>query len=134
MERDDEAVSEQQRTAEALSVLLEADAAWAQVSDAWKQRCDNYGMLQLDITWAMLHLEHLAALPDAAARIRRAEAVLGKQVNPNFLKLAVINAEQVRMRAEGAGMRPALALRLLARCRRRGRRWHGLHAPGMCGP
>ena len=40
--------------------------------------------------------EHLAALPDAAARISRAEAVLCKQVNPNFLKLAVINAEQGR--------------------------------------
>ena len=49
-------VAEQQRFGEALSVLLEADAAWGHVGDAWKQRVDNYGMLQLDITWALLNL------------------------------------------------------------------------------
>jgi NACalpha-BTF3-like transcription factor len=40
--------------------------------------------------------EHLSALPDASARISRTEEVLGKQVNPNFLKLAIFNAEQGR--------------------------------------
>ena len=38
----------------------------------------------------------LTSLPDAAIRIGRTEAVLSKQVNPNFLKLAIINAEEGR--------------------------------------
>lgn len=86
----------QKVVADALGVLLESDAAWARVSETWKQQVDNFGLLQLEIIWCHLNLEQLSALPDAAARIKLAETVLLKQVNPNFLKLAVMNAEEGR--------------------------------------
>jgi hypothetical protein len=86
----------QKVVAEALGVLLESDAAWERVSETWKQQVDNFGLLQLEIIWCHLNLEQLSALPDAAARIKLAETVLLKQVNPNFLKLAVMNAEEGR--------------------------------------
>jgi len=79
--------------AECLTILLEADAEWKKVSGPWKSQVDNYGLLQLDICWTYLCLEHLSSLPDASARIREAEAVLSKQVNPNFLTVALLNAE-----------------------------------------
>ena len=86
----------QRGVADALAVLLESDAAWSRVSETWKQRVDNFGLLQLEIVWCHLNLEQLSALPDAAARIKLAETVLLKQVNPNFLKLAIMNAEEGR--------------------------------------
>jgi hypothetical protein len=53
--------SETERTAEAvhgeaLAVFLEADAAWEKVGEVWQRQVDNYGLLQLDITWCLLKL------------------------------------------------------------------------------
>jgi hypothetical protein len=41
---------------EALAVFLEADAAWEKVGEVWQRQVDNYGLLQLDITWCLLKL------------------------------------------------------------------------------
>ena len=53
--------SETERTSEAvhgeaLAVFLEADAAWEKVGEVWQRQVDNYGLLQLDITWCLLKL------------------------------------------------------------------------------
>ena len=85
-----------EQVAEALAVLLEADTAWSQVPEMWQERVDNFGLLQMDIAWCLLQLENLHALPDAATRISRTEKVLMTQVNPNFLKLAIMHAEEGR--------------------------------------
>ena len=85
-----------EQVAEALAVLLEADTAWSQVPEIWQERVDNFGLLQMDIAWCLLQLENLHALPDAATRISRTEKVLMTQVNPNFLKLAIMHAEEGR--------------------------------------
>ena len=77
-------------------MLLEADTAWSQVPETWQERVDNFGLLQMDIAWCLLQLENLHALPDAATRISRTEKVLMTQVNPNFLKLAIMHAEEGR--------------------------------------
>jgi hypothetical protein len=37
-------------------VFLEADAAWEKVGEVWQRQVDNYGLLQLDITWCLLKL------------------------------------------------------------------------------
>lgn len=46
----------QKQIAEALAVLLEADTEWGKVGETWQRQVDNYGLLQLDITWCLLNL------------------------------------------------------------------------------
>ena len=78
-----------------LILLLEADAEWNSPHlEAWKDRVDNYGLLQLDIVWTYLHVESLTNLPDSLQRLAQAERVLKKQVHPNFLTLALEMAGQ----------------------------------------
>ncbi|KAL7481126.1 hypothetical protein ACHAW6_006807 [Cyclotella cf. meneghiniana] len=81
--------------ASALTFLLEADAEWKSslALTSWMNRVDNYGLLQLDIAWCYLLLRSLDNLPDAIARLDRAEAVLRKQVHSNFVTLALAQAE-----------------------------------------
>ena len=65
----------QEGVASALTFLLEADAEWKSSSAlaSWMDRVDNYGLLQLDIAWCYLLLRSLDNLPDAIARLHRAE-------------------------------------------------------------
>ncbi|KAL3786865.1 hypothetical protein HJC23_013786 [Cyclotella cryptica] len=87
--------SPQDGIASALTFLLEADAEWKSTAalTSWMDRVDNYGLLQLDISWCYLLLRSLDNLPDAIARLNRAEAVLRKQVHSNFVTLALAQAE-----------------------------------------
>lgn len=77
----------------ALSYLLEADKEWNSISPEWRNRVDNYGLLQLDIAWIHLKLEHLEHLQDATRRLHKAERVLLKQVHSNFVTLAYTMAD-----------------------------------------
>lgn len=81
--------------ASALVFLLEADAAWNNTPalDDWKSKVDNYGLLQLDISWCYLLLESLEDLTDAVERLDIAETVLKRQVHSNFVALALNSAE-----------------------------------------
>lgn len=81
--------------ASALLFLLEADAEWQGSSTLgiWKNKVDNYGLLQLDIAWTYLLLGSLENLSDASRRLEIAETVLRKQVHNNFVTLALVNAE-----------------------------------------
>lgn len=80
---------------ESLVLLLEADVEWNDHPNlsAWKDRVDNYGLLQLDIAWIYLQLESLDNLPDSIKRLEEAERVLRKQVHKNFVALATTQAE-----------------------------------------
>lgn len=80
---------------EAIVFLLEADSEWSMHPHlrAWADRVDNYGLLQLDICWAYLQLESLSNLPDSLRRLEEAERVLRKQVNVNFVTLALAQAD-----------------------------------------
>ncbi len=81
--------------ASALVFLLEADAEWQGSSTLgiWKNKVDNYGLLQLDIAWTYLLLGSLENLSDASRRLEIAETTLRKQVHSNFVTLALVNAE-----------------------------------------
>mmetsp|Transcript_60415 Transcript_60415/g.71794 ORF Transcript_60415/g.71794 Transcript_60415/m.71794 type:complete len:814 (-) Transcript_60415:253-2694(-) len=76
----------------ALRFLLEADAEWERLRE-WQERVDNYALLQIDIAWACLRLESLESLPGCIQRLELAEVVLRKQVNSNFVTLAIVQAE-----------------------------------------
>jgi len=81
---------------ESLIFLLEADKEWKthpSLYQTWKDRVDNYGLLQLDIAWLYLQLESLENLPDSLRRLDEAERVLQKQVHKNFVALALAQAE-----------------------------------------
>ncbi|CAB9518888.1 Negative regulator of ubiquitin-like proteins 1 [Seminavis robusta] len=80
---------------DALVLLLEADKEWKDHPrlQPWKDRVDNYGLLQLDIAWVYLQLESLDNLPDSIQRLEEAERVLRKQVHVNFVTLALAQAE-----------------------------------------
>ncbi|KAL9189370.1 hypothetical protein ACHAXT_009045 [Thalassiosira profunda] len=94
---DDANGSENKRdgVASTLAFLLEADAEWnnSPALGGWRERCDNYGLLQLDIAWCFLRLESLENLSDAVHRLAIAEKVLMKQVHANFCTLALAQAE-----------------------------------------
>jgi hypothetical protein len=81
--------------ASALTFLLEADGEWCSsfALSSWMDKVDNYGLLQLDISWCYLLLGSLDNLPDALARLNKAETVLRKQVHSNFVTLAVAQAD-----------------------------------------
>mmetsp|Transcript_3571 Transcript_3571/g.6522 ORF Transcript_3571/g.6522 Transcript_3571/m.6522 type:complete len:788 (+) Transcript_3571:149-2512(+) len=81
--------------ASALVFLLGADAEWnnSPALENWKNKVDNYGLLQLDIAWCYLLLESLDGLTDAVRRLDIAEQVLRKQVHTNFVTLALAQAE-----------------------------------------
>ncbi|KAL7533644.1 hypothetical protein ACHAXR_005366 [Thalassiosira sp. AJA248-18] len=81
--------------ASALVFLLEADAEWnnSPALGNWREKVDNYGLLQLDIAWCYLLLENLDGLTDAVRRLGIAEKVLRKQVHTNFVTLALVQAE-----------------------------------------
>mmetsp|Transcript_7171 Transcript_7171/g.8931 ORF Transcript_7171/g.8931 Transcript_7171/m.8931 type:complete len:717 (+) Transcript_7171:120-2270(+) len=78
-----------------LLFFLEADSEWsnAQGLESWKGKVDNYGLLQLDIAWIYLKMGNLDSLPDALRRLEVAEKSLQKQVNSNFLTLALVQAD-----------------------------------------
>ena len=80
---------------EAIVFLVEADAEWSSHPKLkfWAERVDNYGLLQLDIAWVYLQLESLSNLPDSLRRLEEAERVLRKQVNVNFITLALTQAD-----------------------------------------
>mmetsp|Transcript_19944 Transcript_19944/g.29976 ORF Transcript_19944/g.29976 Transcript_19944/m.29976 type:complete len:696 (-) Transcript_19944:1186-3273(-) len=80
---------------EKLTLLLEADVEWSNHPNLnhWRNRVDNYGLLQLDIAWIYLQLESLSNLPDSLKRLEEAEKVLRKQVHVNFITLALAQAE-----------------------------------------
>ena len=86
---------EKDHVASALVFLLEADSEWnkSQTLESWKDKVDNYGLLQLDISWCYLLLESLEDLGDAVSRLDIAEKVLKKQVHANFITLALTQAE-----------------------------------------
>ena len=77
-----------------LIFLLQADQEWNSLNGTWASKVDNFGRLQLDISWIYLQLECLDKLEDTTERLERAELVLRKQVHPNFLTLALVQAEQ----------------------------------------
>jgi len=77
----------------ALIFLLQANDEWNNVATEWRDRVDNYGILQLDIAWTYLKLESSERLEDATRRLQVAETVLCKQVNSNFLTLALAMAD-----------------------------------------
>jgi hypothetical protein len=80
---------------DAIVFFLEADAEWNSHPNlrAWAERVDNYGLLQLDIAWSYLQLKSLSNLPDSLRRLEEAERVLRKQVNVNFITLALTQAD-----------------------------------------
>jgi len=90
-----DAAAEKDNVASALVFLLEADSEWnkSQTLESWKDKVDNYGLLQLDISWCYLLLESLEDLGDAVSRLDIAEKVLKKQVHANFITLALTQAE-----------------------------------------
>jgi len=92
---DGDAAAEKDSVASALVFLLEADSEWnkSQTLESWKDKVDNYGLLQLDISWCYLLLESLEDLGDAVSRLDIAEKVLKKQVHANFITLALTQAE-----------------------------------------
>jgi len=92
---DGDAAAEKDNVASALVFLLEADSEWnkSQTLESWKDKVDNYGLLQLDISWCYLLLESLEDLGDAVSRLDIAEKVLKKQVHANFITLALTQAE-----------------------------------------
>ena len=77
----------------ALTFLLEADKEWNRISPEWRNRVDNYGLLQLDIVWIHLKLEHLEQLHDATRRLQEAERVLAQAIHSNFVTLAYTMAD-----------------------------------------
>merc|ERR1711971_1448034 len=91
----DNSAAEKDNVASALVFLLEADSEWnkSQTLESWKDKVDNYGLLQLDISWCYLLLESLEDLGDAVSRLDIAEKVLKKQVHANFITLALTQAE-----------------------------------------
>ena len=91
----DNGAVEKDNVASALVFLLEADSEWnkSQALESWKDKVDNYGLLQLDISWCYLLLESLEDLGDAVSRLDIAERVLKKQVHANFITLALTQAE-----------------------------------------
>lgn len=94
-ESDEDDGDKRNSMASALVFLLEADAEWQGSSTLgiWKNKVDNYGLLQLDIAWTYLLLGSLENLSDASRRLEIAETVLRKQVHSNFVTLALVNAE-----------------------------------------
>ena len=85
---------------DSLILFLEADAEWnSPYLETWKDRVDNYGLLQLDIVWTYLQVESLENLPDSLKRLEQAENVLKKQVNGNFIALALEMAGQGKTQA-----------------------------------
>jgi NACalpha-BTF3-like transcription factor len=77
----------------ALFLLLEADQEWNVVAQEWRDKVDNYGLLQLDIAWIHLKLESLENLEHVTRRLELAEVVLRKQVHTNFVTLALVQAD-----------------------------------------
>ena len=77
----------------ALVFLLEADQEWDKVTPQWRDKVDNYGILQLDIAWVYMKLESLENLPDVTRRLELAETTLRKQVDRNFVTLALVQAD-----------------------------------------
>ena len=81
----------QKQLADALAVLLEADASWSGVSEAWQRQVDNYGLLQLDIAWCLLKL--VSDTPARHVRVRHlhlgasVSQVLGALQQPQHTKL-----------------------------------------------
>ena len=92
---DDDGDKKHSLASDALVFFLEADAEWNSSStlEIWRNKVDNWGLLQLDIAWNYLLLGSLENLTDAVRRLEAAESVLRKQVHSNFVTLAVANAE-----------------------------------------
>ena len=82
-----------QTLSSALVFLLEADHEWNTIAKGWRDKVDNYGLLQLDIAWIYLKLQSLDSLEDVTRRLEVAEAVLRKQVHTNFVTLALVQSE-----------------------------------------
>jgi NACalpha-BTF3-like transcription factor len=91
-----ERMDHEERMSSALALLLEADSEWRRVGDDWRNKVDNYGLLQLDIAWIYFKLRSLTHLPDAIQRLEAAETALRKQVNKNFVTLALAQADMGR--------------------------------------
>jgi len=85
--------NDNKKLSSSLTFLLEADQVWENISPQWRNKVDNYGLLQLDISWAYLKLESLDNLSDATRRLELAEIVLRKQVHSNFVTLALVQAD-----------------------------------------
>jgi hypothetical protein len=80
----------------ALVFLLQADQEWGLLENAnsWREKVDNYGLLQLDIAWVYLKCSNdLEHLPDVLQRLETAETVLRSQVHTNFVPLALCCAD-----------------------------------------
>jgi hypothetical protein len=77
----------------ALVFLLQADQEWNLLDKSWRDRVDNFGLLQLDIGWVSLKLESMDSLSDVLQRLEQAETTLRKQVHANFVTLALVQAE-----------------------------------------
>lgn len=77
----------------ALIFFMEADHEWSKVAQHWQDAVDNYGLLQLDIAWVYLKLESIDNLPDVVRRLDIAEKTLRKQVDSNFVTLALVQAD-----------------------------------------
>eukprot|EP00449_Zooxanthella_nutricula_P043281 CAMPEP_0198607214 /NCGR_PEP_ID=MMETSP1462-20131121/155284_1 /TAXON_ID=1333877 /ORGANISM="Brandtodinium nutriculum, Strain RCC3387" /LENGTH=764 /DNA_ID=CAMNT_0044339021 /DNA_START=84 /DNA_END=2375 /DNA_ORIENTATION=+ len=82
----------------ALEFLVEADHSFercrAQGAELFLNQLANYGELQLDICWAYALLGDSDHLPDAEARLAKAESMISRQVDKNFLALAEVRADQ----------------------------------------
>jgi len=82
----------------ALEFLVEADHSFercrAQGAEQLLNQLANYGQLQLDICWAYALLGDSDHLPDAEARLAKAESMISRQVDKNFLALAEVRADQ----------------------------------------
>jgi len=82
----------------ALEFLVEADHSFercrAQGAELFLNQLANYGELQLDICWAYALLGDIDHLPDAEARLAKAESMISRQADKNFLTLAEVRADQ----------------------------------------
>jgi hypothetical protein len=82
-----------QTLSSALVFLLEADQEWNIIATEWRDKVDNYGLLQLDIAWIHLKLQSFDSLEHVTRRLEVAEVVLRKQVHTNFVTLALVQSE-----------------------------------------
>lgn len=88
----------------ALLLLLEADQEFKQCTSELLKNVDNYGLLNLDLTWCYLNLNSISQLPNAQLRLEECEKAFHKSYGSNLERLVALKGS--------SGTEAALFLRL----------------------
>ncbi|KXJ08773.1 NEDD8 ultimate buster 1 [Exaiptasia diaphana] len=97
-------ILKQNRNAEALLYLLEADKEFRQCRAEILNAVDNYAILCMDVVWCYLCLKSISDLPDAEKRLCTSQECFEKSYGPNLERLKAVQG--------GAGRERALFVRL----------------------